>query len=450
MDIVNPDSQHIIDYSTFRTKIRQALNASIRTSSSASPFAMGVELIAVFVAISNFVYVILLTSEFNSAWFDSAAVYCGSTITLLGLLELVIRFNPLRIPNFAPLTRLNVTFDGLALVGALVSLSGRWKFTCESDLFMDYWSDVLLDFLFTGILYYVAGDREIATDYILMGRAIDMIRIMRFFQIFRDIVRRSSDVLPAMRGPVILLLTVLHIFVHMGTTLWGGAVDEGVLAGNTALTPLYYLNNFNSYAKGVVTMFNIFVVNDWHAIAEVFLYADRRSNPMIVYPFFVCGICSGVFIMLNVLTAFFVEGKANMESNASDRINVLVVTDRLPLAFITKLGDTESHGRTLTQTTKTDDFQIHTGEKASVKRISSVRNLRGISDRGEEDMIFDPDEKTVTSHNSTAIFSFDVYEREGYDRIMAQVNKGPSEEGEAFARAVCDYLEIFESLVVGR
>jgi hypothetical protein len=124
MDIVNPDSQHIIDYSTFRTKIRLALNASIRTASSVSTFAMGIELIAVIVAISNFVYVILLTSEFDVAWFDSAAVLCGSAITLLGLLELVIRFNPLGIPNFAPLTRLNMTFDGLALIGVLVSLIG--------------------------------------------------------------------------------------------------------------------------------------------------------------------------------------------------------------------------------------------------------------------------------------------------------------------------------------
>src|SRR6056300_2114744 len=124
MDIVNPDGVQVIDYPTFRTKIRQALNASIRTSSSASSFAMGVELIAVFVAIANFVYVIVMTSEFDTSWFDTVAVHVGSALTLLGLLELVIRFNPLRIPNFAPLTRLNTTFDGLALVAALVSMVG--------------------------------------------------------------------------------------------------------------------------------------------------------------------------------------------------------------------------------------------------------------------------------------------------------------------------------------
>jgi hypothetical protein len=124
MDILDPSNQHVIDYPSFRTKIRQALNASIRTARTATSFAMGVELIAVFVAVVNFVYVILLSSEFQAAWFDAVAVSTGCAITLLGLLELVIRFNPLRIPNFAPITRLNATFDGLALVGALVSCIG--------------------------------------------------------------------------------------------------------------------------------------------------------------------------------------------------------------------------------------------------------------------------------------------------------------------------------------
>ena len=78
---------------------------------------------------------------------------------------------------------------------------------------------------------------------------------------------------------------------------------------NEDLTPFYYLNNFNSYTEGLITMFNVAVVNDWHAIAEVFLYADRNSSDLLVYSFFVSAICCMVFIMINVITAFFVESK---------------------------------------------------------------------------------------------------------------------------------------------
>ena len=91
---------------------------------------MFVELIAVVVAVTNFFYVIMVTSDFEAGWFNSIAVTVGSIITLLGLLELIIRFNPTRMPNFTPITRLNATFDGLALVGAIISFVGKWLADC--------------------------------------------------------------------------------------------------------------------------------------------------------------------------------------------------------------------------------------------------------------------------------------------------------------------------------
>jgi hypothetical protein len=104
-----------------------------------------------------------------------------------------------------------------------------------------------------------------ALEYILMGRALDMVRVMRFFQIFRDVVRRSSDVLPALLGPITLIATMLHIFVYIGLAFWGDAIQVGKLKN---ITPLYDLNNFNSYLEGLVTMFQVLVVNDWHAIGK--------------------------------------------------------------------------------------------------------------------------------------------------------------------------------------
>jgi len=284
MDILDPSDQHAIDYPTFRTKIRQALNASIRTARSNTHFAMTIEIVAIFVAVVNFLYVMFLTSSPSDAWFDSIILSAGSAITLLGIFELVVRFNPTRIANFTPITRLNPTFDGLALVGALVS---------------GY-----------GILGYSLGIKH-SMDFLLTGRAIDTVRIMRFFPMFRDVVRRSSDVIPALAGPIFCVLTTIHVFVSLGIALWGGAIDTERLATLTDLTPLYYLNNFNSYVDGLVTIFNVLVVNDWHSIAQVFLHANRCSSPYIVYPFFVATICCAVFIMVNVITAFFVECKSD-------------------------------------------------------------------------------------------------------------------------------------------
>jgi len=268
-----------VDYPTFRSKMKQALNASIRTSRVPSSLAMSIELTAVVAAMVNFLYVILLSSSFNAKWFTAIQLQLGALITLLGVTELIMRTNPLRVQNFTPMTRFNGTFDGLAILAAVISC--------------------------VGIIMALLGQSS-ALKYILMGRAIDMIRVMRFFQIFRDVVRRSSEVVPALLGPITLVVTMLHIFVYVGMAFWGGAIEVGVI---DQITPLYDLNNFNSYSEGMVTMFQVLVVNDWHAIAEVFLFASRCSDPRIVYPFFILGNLVGVSILLNVITAFFVECK---------------------------------------------------------------------------------------------------------------------------------------------
>ena len=66
-------------------------------------------------------------------------------------------------------------------------------------------------------------------------------------------------------------------------------------------------------------MFNVLIVNDWHAISEVFLYGSEFSAPYIVYPFFVLANLVCVNIMLNCMTAFFVGAfVAKVEGNGDD------------------------------------------------------------------------------------------------------------------------------------
>jgi hypothetical protein len=218
-----------MDYPTFRQKIRQALNASIRTPRTATKASIAVELMAVVVAVVNFVYVLVVSSRFDESWIeDSTQAVVGCIISVVASVELLIRFNPLRIADFVPLTRLNTTFDGLALTAATISAVG------------------------IALLPYRP---ESALEIILTGRALDMIRVMRFFRIFRDVVRRSADVLPAVLGPLVLVLSTLHVFVYLGIALWGGAIRIG--ENSAEVEPLYDLNNFNSYQEGIVTMFQV-------------------------------------------------------------------------------------------------------------------------------------------------------------------------------------------------
>jgi Ion transport protein len=382
IEIVDPSSQGTVDYTTFRTKIRQALNASIRTVRNASKLAMSVELIAAFVAITNFIYVILVSTEANADWFAAIQVELGCFITLIAAFELTVRFNPLRIPDLTPLTRLNSLFDGSALVAAFISAYG--------------------------IILYLSGEPS-AFDYILVGRSLDMIRSLRFFQIFRDVCRRTSDVLPALMGPFILVLSTIHVFTYVGMAIWGGSIEVG--AHPSEIVDYYDLNNFNSYQEGTVTMFQILTVNDWYAIAVVFLMADRNSSQVIVYLFFIVANLTCVSIMLNVLTAFFAG------------------------SFVTKLHDDTDAPAEATST-----LQKESGGILVESEVKKMISSRIVGEHGDDSA----SEGTTESER----FEFDVFERQGFDKIMETV-AGSSYHGDN-ARDICNYLEIYESLAPGR
>lgn len=378
-EIVDPTNQQVIDYPTFRTKIRQALNASIRSTRTASVLPVIVELVASFVAVTNCLYVILLSSSFNMEWFNTIVFPAGCIITGLGAFELVARFGHVRIFQFTPITRLNATFDGLAAMAAVISCFG--------------------------IINYLVA-RSYGMELLLMGRAVDMIRVMRFFGIFRDVVRRSGDVFPTLAGPFALVMSTVHLFTYLGMALWGGAITIGSYGDK--IEPFYDLNNFNTYTEGLVSMFQLLVVNDWHAIANIFLYATRHSSPYIVYPFFIGANLICVSIMLNCLTAFFVG------------------------AFVTKLND--DMDATAEVTSSGLGFSLD-HSRPTVQRQMTDRSVKE-EEEGDND---EEDEQ----------YEFDVYEREGYDKIMRTV-AGGNDHHDEFARSICDVLEVFESLVSGR
>jgi hypothetical protein len=236
----NAEVYHFLDYSEFRMRVTEGLNSSIRISRAHSHIGLAIEVLSAGVAIANFVYVVLLTSQFNGKWFIKSEFVVGSVLTLLSLFEVLMRYNPLKIRHY-PFTRLNAVLDGCALLGALISLCGIGVYLTDNTMG--------LEILFT-------------------GRAMSMIQCMRFSVWGREVLQRSISVLPAMTGPILLVLTTMHIFVCIGMILWQGTVDPIEMAQNENVEYLFWNNNFNSYTEGLVTILNVMVINDWHQIAK--------------------------------------------------------------------------------------------------------------------------------------------------------------------------------------
>jgi len=164
------------------------------------------------------------------------------------------------------------------------------------------------------------------------------------------------------------------------------------------------LNNFNEYSSGLLTMFNIFVVNNWQEIANVYLFAEKFNSPYIVYLFFISANLLGVSILLNVLTAFFVGTfVTKVESNATSDQNDKSTSLKLRMSS--------------RQITTSTEFTLNT----TSQNIESNHN------------------------DSGGLTGFHVFERQGYDSVMKTITG--DEDDIVFAKKACELLKVFEKLM---
>lgn len=378
VDIVDSSGIGFVDYNSFRCNIPRAMSVSVKSSRRLSALAPAVEVFTAVLAITNLLYVVMACSTSQSA---KMMLLVGWAISVSCIVDIVFRLIPLKKKLLTDALRPNMTFDGLSAVAALVSFAG-----------------LLLD-------YFECGYRPL--DVLIVGRAMDMIRCLRFSKEARGIVRRSAEVLPHVVGPVILLATTLHILAYMGMAFWGGQVEVG---SKPDLTPDYDLNNFNQYNSGLMTAFQMLVANDWHLIAEVFILPINTYMNKLVYPFFIVGNIVLVSILLNVLTAFFVG------------------------AFVTNTS-WKNMGKNGSEA-KNASFRGDSGT-----RVSSVARMKCARSKGAINTENDNIDNQSVSSNSSVIMS----ERQGFDTIV-RIVAGQDEEEDDVAKYCCHLLDLVESL----
>lgn len=113
-------------------------------------------------------------------------------------------------------------------------------------------------------------------------------------------------------------------------------------------------------------------------------------------------------------------------------------------AFVTKLNNVEGHVETSVASHPRNAFSIRTSENSNPKRITSSNNLSQMAADDDDDDESDAHDADSEGSSDSELFEFDVYEREGYDKIIQTVSGGQHQDD--FARQVCRHLELFESL----
>lgn len=191
-----------------RIQIPKAIQTSLRSARQSTRNSLLLESLAFCIAVANVVYVLVLSSALEFLMLANAIIPIGTVIVLLALCEVTCRIRPF--PSLQDLsTSRHVFLDGLAIFSGILSLCGLIVHTFDKDR---------------------------GLQPLLLGRAIDMIRLLRFSSIFRSIIDRTTDVLPALVGPIVLVISSLHIYTYTGMALWQGSI---IIGKAQSVLPLY-------------------------------------------------------------------------------------------------------------------------------------------------------------------------------------------------------------------
>ncbi|CAN0165551.1 unnamed protein product, partial [Phaeothamnion confervicola] len=113
-------------------------------------------------------------------------------------------------------------------------------------------------------------------------------------------------IMPAIWAQAAVIYALFHVYAYIGILAFAG-IESNADFGDAemAYQPYYYLINFNSYGRAMVTLFCLLVVNNWYIIAAG--YAEFSPLGRWCYLYFLSFQIVGVMVALNVLTAIFIN-----------------------------------------------------------------------------------------------------------------------------------------------
>jgi potassium/chloride transporter 9 len=168
-------------------------------------------------------------------------------------------------------------------------------------------------------------------------RALLILRLMRVLRLLTSIKRFEiifstfMSLLPKFSVLLMMVFTLFYIYAALGVGMFGGLVypsnpillpdspnPDGALFGSEQ----YYPNNFNDFMSGVVTLFELMIVNNWFIIMNGITAASKSELSRI---YFLSFWFVAVMILFNLVIAFvldvFLEKQADTDKKlAQERL----------------------------------------------------------------------------------------------------------------------------------
>uniref|UniRef100_A0A7N0UKT4 EF-hand domain-containing protein n=1 Tax=Kalanchoe fedtschenkoi TaxID=63787 RepID=A0A7N0UKT4_KALFE len=155
--------------------------------------------------------------------------------------------------------------------------------------------------------------------YLLLARMLRLIRLLMHVQRYRAFVATFLNLIPSLMPYLGTIFCVLCIYCSLGIQIFGGIVHVGnpKLEGTTLADDDYLLFNFNDYPNGMVTLFNLLVMNNWQDWMQGYEELTGSSWTIV---YFVSFYLITVLLLLNLVVAFVLEAFfAELELEESEK-----------------------------------------------------------------------------------------------------------------------------------
>ncbi|XP_042518900.1 two pore calcium channel protein 1A isoform X2 [Macadamia integrifolia] len=142
--------------------------------------------------------------------------------------------------------------------------------------------------------------------YLLIARLLRLIRLLMHVKRCRAFVATFLSLIPSLMPYLGTIFCVLCIYCSLGLQIFGGIVNSGNtnLEGTDLYENDYLLFNFNDYPNGMVTLFNLLVMNNWQVWMEGYKELTGTSWSI---TYFVSFYLITVVLLLNLVVAFVLE-----------------------------------------------------------------------------------------------------------------------------------------------
>ncbi|KAJ4977183.1 hypothetical protein NE237_002289 [Protea cynaroides] len=142
--------------------------------------------------------------------------------------------------------------------------------------------------------------------YLILARMLRFIRLLMRVKRCRAFVATFLNLIPSLMPYLGTIFCVLCIYCSLGLQIFGGIVNSGNpnLEGTDLAENDYLLFNFNDYPNGMVTLFNLLVMNNWQVWMEGY---KKLTGTSWTIAYFVSFYLITVLLLLNLVVAFVLE-----------------------------------------------------------------------------------------------------------------------------------------------